>query len=431
MGGVIVLGAGLAGLGFARHSPGCRVFEAAEHLGGHAYSHAMDGIHFDQGAHISHTKDDAFRELIDGAAGAVAAVAASVVRNRWQGRWITYPVQNHLRELPPDARIRALTDLVEAHTQTANEPDNYRDWCRRQYGRYLAENFYDEYTAKYWRVPAESLATDWLGGRLLPSMLPRIIHGAFAQAPEEQAVFARFRYPARGGFFAFFAPLYRDLDVVLGERAVEIDAARKLVRFASGRIEAYDALATSIPLPDLMKMIRGVPIELLDLAARLRHTQLLCVNLIVDRPYLTDCHWFYVYDRDIETSRVSLPGNLAPGSVPDGRTALQAEIFRRDDEPMETDLLVERTIDDMGRLFGFSRWEVRQAGHIHVKRAYVISDQRRAEIVAVLLDWLQRRDVHSMGLYGRWKYVWSDEAYRQGRQTAERLGARSEMRQAA
>jgi hypothetical protein len=26
-----------------------------------------------------------------------------------------------------------------------------------------------------------------------------------------------------------------------------------------------------------------------------------------------------------------------------------------------------------------------------------------------------------MGLYGRWKYVWSDEAYRQGREVAQHI----------
>ena len=332
MGGVVVLGAGLSGLGFARHCRDCRIFEAADHPGGQAYSHEMGGVHFDRGAHISHTKDDGFRELTAEAAGDVVSISSSVVRNRWQGRWLTYPVQNHLHELPLATRIRALTELVEAHSRPHAEATDYREWCLQQYGRCLTESFYDEYTAKYWRVPAESLATDWLGGRLLPSMLPRIIQGAFAPVPEGQAVFAKFRYPARGGFFGFFAPLYDDLDIAYGERAIEIDCRRKLVRFESGRIEAFEALASSIALPDLVQMIRDVPTEVHELASRLRHTQLLCVNLIVDRPRLTDCHWFYIYDREIEASRVSLPGNLAPGSVAEGRTALQAEIFRRDDE---------------------------------------------------------------------------------------------------
>ena len=79
----------------------------------------------------------------------------------------------------------------------------------------------------------------------------------------------------------------------------------------------------------------------------------------------------------------------------------------------------------------FAAGEIRQAGHIHVRRAYVISDHCRAHAAAALLEWLEERGIYSMGLYGRWKYIWSDEAYRQGRQTAERIAERLHIRQAA
>ncbi len=425
MGGVIVLGAGLAGLGCARHLPGCRLFEAAAKPGGHARSHEMAGVPFDEGAHICHSKDEEFVDLICRSAGAVVETGRSLVRNRWQGRWLTYPVQNNLNELPPEGRVRALTDLVEAHALApAGEPADYRAWCLRQYGRFLTETFYDDFTAKYWRVPAEALATDWLGGRLLPSMLPRVIQGAFAPIPESQAVFARFRYPARGGFFRFFEGLYAGQNLSCGERAVEIDARRRTVLFASGRRESYRVLASSIPLPDLIRAVKDAPPEVVDLAAKLRCTQLLCVNLIVDRPRLTDCHWFYVYGSDVEAARVSAPSNLAPGSVPEGQTALQAEVFRRDDEAFDPASLAERTLAQLGALLDFGVGDVRHAGHVHVRRAYVLSDHDRARTVSALLAWLEERDIFSTGLYGRWKYVWSDEAFRQGRQTAQAIRAR-------
>ena len=44
---VIILGAGLAGLGCARTLEGARIYEAAKHPGGHAFSHAVDGVFFD------------------------------------------------------------------------------------------------------------------------------------------------------------------------------------------------------------------------------------------------------------------------------------------------------------------------------------------------------------------------------------------------
>jgi protoporphyrinogen oxidase len=297
-----------------------------------------------------------------------------------------------------------------------DEPTDYHRWCLAQYGKYLTDNFYKLYTEKYWRVSMADLATDWLGGRILPSQLPRILAGAIAAQEEKQAVFARFRYPARGGFFRFFDRLYDDLDVTYNSRAVEVDVRTKNVTFSTGMREPYEFLASSIPLPNLVAIIKDVPGRLRDAARRLRHTQLLCVNLIVDRPKLTDNHWFYVYDEHIDMSRVSVPSNLAPGSLGPGSTALQVEIFRRDDEPMEVDLLVERAIAQAGRMLGFdAATELRHVGHIHVPRAYILSDHRRATAVREIIEWMEEHDIYPMGLYGRWSYIWSDQAYEQGK----------------
>jgi protoporphyrinogen oxidase len=427
MDGLIVLGAGLSGLGCALHSPGCRVHEASDHPGGHAFSHYQGGVHFDEGAHISHSSDKSFVDMISKTAGDVVEIAPSQVQNYWGGKWVTYPVQNHLHELPVDARISALTDLVTAHVERGrDEPTDYHRWCLSQYGKYLTENFYKLYTEKYWRVSMTELATDWLGGRILPSHLPRILAGAISAQDEKQAVFARFRYPAHGGFFRFFDRLYDELDVTFNSRAMEVDAANKTVCFSSGKREHYEFLASSIPLPNLVAITKDVPSRIRDAARRLRHTQLLCVNLIVDRPGLTDNHWFYVYDQDIDISRVSVPSNLAPQSFEGAATALQLEIFRRDDEPMEVDRLVERAVTQTARILGFdAATELRHVGHIRVPRAYILADHHRAAAVEEIIQWMEERDICPMGLYGRWRYMWSDQAYEQGKLTALALREKS------
>jgi protoporphyrinogen oxidase len=282
-----------------------------------------------------------------------------------------------------------------------------------QYGDFLTDTFYQRYTAKYWRVPMEDLAVDWLGGRLLPSQLTQIVNGAFLPQAESQAVFTTFRYPRRGGFFGFFAPLYERIAVKYQRRVVEVDWRRKTVTFATGEVEGYDHLASSLPLPLLIELLKDAPPTIREAARRLRHTQLICVNMIVDAEHLTDCHWFYIYDEDIDASRVSLPGNLSPGSVPEGRTALQAEIFRRDDEPFDAGQIVETAAQQMGKLLGYPARDLTHIGHVHVPRAYVISNHDRAGAVEHLMGWLEARDIFTMGLFGRWKYVWSDEAFRQ------------------
>jgi protoporphyrinogen oxidase len=257
---VVILGAGLSGLGCALRLPGAQVFEAEDHPGGLAYSHCFDGIWYDRGAHISHSRDLAWIELISREAGEVVEICPSRVSNYWHGHWVTYPVQNHLSELPEHVRKLALDGFLAAQEKYRGAvPRNYREWCLFQYGEYLVDHFYAEYTRKYWRVPMEELATDWLSGRLLPADVQRVMKGAASSQEDNQAVFAAFRYPARGGFFAFVKPLYDRVPVRYGHRACKVDARRREVIFENGARESYEALASSIPLPELVAMIEAHP----------------------------------------------------------------------------------------------------------------------------------------------------------------------------
>ena len=416
---VIVLGGGLAGLGFARHFPGCRVFEAESEPGGHARSHEFAGAWFDQGAHICHSQDKAWLDLVC-ARVPIHEMTQSTVLNHKAGRWFAYPVQNHLFDLPPTERETALADFLKAQERYRDQiPQNYEEWCRFQYGDFLVENFYRLYTAKYWHVPMAELATDWLGGRLLPSQVANVIAGAAGPQEEKQAVFNKFRYPRTGGFYALLAHLPEGVDLRLNKRAMRIDAAQRRVHFADGAAEAYDVLVSTVPLPHLVGMIPDAPADMRAAAAKLRALRHYCVNFVVARAPLSPAHWFYVYDPEIAASRVSFP--FALSGEDNGQTAVQAEVFvPMDARPDEAELR-DRTVADMAKLLGFKPSEVVAAEVRCAALSYVVSDLDRAPAVKRIRAWLGSQSIETAGLFGDWAYVWSDRAFASGRALAEKL----------
>jgi protoporphyrinogen oxidase len=420
---IIVLGAGLAGLGFTQTIPGVQIFESNDYPGGQAFSHEINGCFFDRGAHISHSKNTKFSEMIMNSARNVNQINSCKVSNYWCGQWLTYPIQNNLNELPLEDRIMALTDLITSHlSKNPNISENYKDWCVEQYGQYLTENFYKEFTNKYWRLPMQELAIDWLGGRLIPSVLPNIIKGAFTQHSLQEASFAQFRYPENGGFFGFFKPLFSELNIQFNERAIQIDVNRKEITFASGRKEKYEILASSIPLPNLISAIHDAPSEVKSSAQLLRNTKSLCINLIINKPNLSSNHWCYVYDKDILPARISFPGNLSQNTSKQHITTIQAEIFRRDNEDWNVDSLVEITTKQLSELFNFNiNTELNAVSSIIIPNAYIISDHNRKSAVEKVLSWLEQNDIFSMGLYGKWEYIWSDFAYNSGVDTVFKI----------
>ena len=420
---IVVLGGGLAGLGFARHVPGARVFEAEAEPGGYARSHEFAGVWFDRGAHICHSQDSEWLRLV-GAGGPLHEMAASVVLNHKAGRWFAYPVQNHLADLPPAERDDALKSFLEAQEKyRGREPKNYEEWCRFQYGDYLLENFYRLYTAKYWHVPMAELATDWLGGRLLPSQVETILAGARGRQAEPQAVFRTFRYPRSGGFFGLVKHLYAGVDLRLNKRAVRVDAARRRVEFADGAVEDYDTLVATIPLPELAGMVPDAPPEIREAAGRLRALRHYCVNFVVARGDLSPANWCYIYDPDIAVSRVSFPLSLAGEKA--GRTAIQAEVFTPAAARPDPESLRDRAVADLARMLGFSAQEVLAAEVRGYPVSYVVSDLNRAAAVGRIRTWLRGRGIETAGLFGAWEYLWSDRAFASGRRLAEQLEGRA------
>lgn len=410
--GVLILGAGLAGAGVALSLPGARICEARREAGGYARSHEFAGAWFDCGAHICHSRDAEWLSRVTGHAP-LHAMGRSRVLNHKAGRWFSYPVQNHLSELPEDECRAALEGFLEAQEKhRGREPRNYEEWCRFQYGDALLEGYYRLYTAKCWHVPMAELATDWLGGRLLPGQVETILAGAKGRQPEKQAVFNRFLYPEEGGFFALVRHLFEGLPVEFGKEAVEVDPVARRVAFSDGTSADYETLVSTIPLPKLALMAKDAPASVREAAGKLRSLQQFCVNFVVARESLGDADWFYVYDPEILASRVSFPFRLS--GRPDGRTPVQAEVFFPGDARPDADAVLEQTLRDMGRVLGFASGEIVAAEIRREPVSYVVSDLARAAAVRHIRDWLAGRGILTAGLFGSWFYVWSDRSFADG-----------------
>ena len=395
------------------------MFDADDTPGGHARSHSFAGVWFDRGAHICHAQDPEWLALLS-AATPLHVMTKSTVLNHKQGRWFAYPVQNHLFDLPPPERAAALRDFLAAQEKyRGREPANYEEWCRFQYGDYLLENFYRLYTAKYWHVPMAELATDWLGGRLLPSQVEKIVAGANGPVEEQQAVFRAFRYPRAGGFHGMLTPLAQGVDVRLHKCAVKVATRERHVSFADGTTEPFDWLVATIPLPDLVGMTPEAPSAVREAAAKLRALRQYCVNVVIHAAALSPAQWFYVYDPDVAISRVSFP--LALSGQEGHQTALQAEIFVPQQERPNEAALLEKAVADLGRLLRFTPDQVAAAEIRCYPHSYVVSDLARAPAVRLIRDWLRTHRITTAGLFGEWQYMWSDRAYASGRELAHTL----------
>jgi protoporphyrinogen oxidase len=430
----------MAGFGAAYrlHAEGITpvMYDKNNYSGGHTASFRDDsGFLFDLGPHVSFTKDARIQNLLAESVNHQYETVQIGLNNYWRGYWPQHPVQLHLHGLPDDVIIKVLTDFVEEHKAVTERPvKNYADWLLSSFGRTFAELFPMQYTRKYHTTSADNMSTDWLGPRIYRPTLEEVLRGVLSPTPPQIHYITHFRYPREGGFMSYLSKFIPMGNVKLNHELVALDAKARQLGFANGTTAAYDALVTSVPLPELIRMIRDVPQDVLDAARRLACSTCVLVNIGVNREDLSKAHMTYFYDEDICFSRLSFPHMLSGRNVPPGTGSIQAEVyFSGKYKPLSgsPDDWIEPVVKDLrrcGLLGEDDRVLFRRA--MLLKYANVIFDLDRAAALKTVHGYLDELGITYCGRYGDWGYMWTDESFISGERAAEKALSRlSSLRQ--
>src|SRR5262249_35669836 len=130
-----------------------------------------------------------------------------------------------------------------------------------------------------------------------------------------------------GGFVSYLKKFVPLGNLKFNHELVSIDPRERRLYFANGAVAQYDALISSVPLPDLIRMICGTPQDVLDASRRLACSTCVLVNVGVDREDLSAAHITYVYDEDFCFTRLSFPHMLSSRNAPPGTGSIQAEVY--------------------------------------------------------------------------------------------------------
>jgi protoporphyrinogen oxidase len=435
--GIVILGAGMAGLGAAHRLAGEGVspiiYEMRPAPGGHTSTHVYpDGFTFDEGPHISFTDDERIKDLFARAVDGQFERLKAFVNNYWRGRWIKHPAQVNLYDLPPELVADCIADFVDAAHQQNRKIETYEDWLRASFGDTFAETFPMEYTLKYHTTAARNLTTDWLGPRLYRPSLKEVLKGALEPEPLDVHYVDNFRYPTHGGFASYLSPLIDAADIRCRHAVRAIQMREKRLIFTDGRGVPFERLISSIPLPKLIPMIEEAPKEVRDAAHLLSCSQAVIVNIGLNRPVDTRAQWTYFYDSDICFARASFPSVFSPNLTPPGCGSIQAEIYFSDKwKPLQgaPQDWIEPTIDGLIHCgLVRDRAEIVHKSVIFAPFANVIFDYDRPKALETVHGFLDEIGIAYCGRYGDWGYIWTDQAFKSGERAANMILNRAALR---
>lgn len=457
--GCAIIGAGPTGLSAAYHlDADTLLLERNSTVGGWCRSIKDKGFTFDYAGHIMFSNDPYVLKLYDILLGE---------NQHWQNReaWIysknvytRYPFQGALYGLPADVIKECIMGVIDAHygnaknkspfdkkesspkhedccadgtvnnensrCDTAQEPQNFEAFIYQMWGKGIAKHFAIPYNKKLWTLPLTNMETSWLGGRVPLPDVDEILSGALQPANKPMGPNARFGYPIKGGFQALvsgFVPHIKG-KIEVNSDVVQLFPREHILMLADGRRFQYDNLISTMPLPELVRLMGSeAPKDVQEAASGLHHISIRCVNIGIKRKNITDKHWIY-YPEDTIFHRIFLQGNASPEcNSPDG-FGFTCEISYSPWKPLPVDgeELIARCIADCIKVGIINADDtVLTSNLVDMPYAYVVYDKARAKNVATIKAWMEKQDIILSGRYSEWEYYNSDHAFLAGKRAAE------------
>ena len=421
---IIILGGGLSGLSACYHGDGS-IYEKSIKPGGQASSKEENGFIFDEGIHVMHTKNKYILNLME-----ILKVDMEIrERNAWivsHDSMTRYPFQANTFGLPEVIVKDCVDGFIENKFVDSDSINNYEDWIYFMFGKGIAEHFMIPYSQKFWGIDAKNLTTDWVNVRHPKPSKEEVIKGSLEDQTKGFGINASYRYPKKGGYGYIGKQLTDKCKsrIKVGMEATKIDVNKKEIEFNHSELVSYETILSSIPLPELIKIIPNAPQEVINAASKLKTNSMFVVNIGINRPNITDKNWIYYLEKEFSFVRVSFPFNQSDNVAPIGTSSISAEIAYGNDNPLPANKenLADRVVKDLitANVINLSD-EIIYLDTVDIKYAYVIFDNERKAAIKIIHEYLKKFDIIPFGRYGMWAYLWSDEAMLSGKKVAEKL----------
>lgn len=420
---ILILGAGLSGLSVAaRLKEGYEIVEKERECGGLCRTYSRGGFVFDRAAHVLHFKDKdnlgQVRELL----GRNLARHDRDSRVWAEGAFIPYPFQHHFYYLDPKTEAVCLQGFLDAQKRKKSVGGDLRSWLLGTFGVGIARHFLIPYNEKFWRYPL---------GRLLPDAVRRHIpvphvRDLRRRIPSAAGYNAEFWYPRHGGIQALVRALEKRVKRVKTSFTLTcLDLDEKAAYFSNGQKIAFRKAVSTIPLPELGRVVRPLPKEVKRAFSKLKHISVYNLNIGLSRPVPALGHWAYFAQKDISFYRVAVSSNIEPNVSPLGCASLSFEVSHMPGASRPgfvAERMTERILADC-RAFGLGidRRDIRVCDASDIAYGYCVYDKERQGALKVIAEYLKKHGVFLAGRYGAWQYASMEDVMVEAAQVAAKI----------
>ncbi len=423
----LIIGAGVTGLATAAALSGhgdddYLVLEADREIGGWCKTVKKDGFVWDYSGHFFHFRHPEIeRWLVERMPGQRIRLVQRKNFVSYKGRFVDFPFQKNIHQLPQDEFIDCLHDVYFARSSDvkrdpaaqAGAPANFKEMLASRFGRSICEKFLFPYNEKLYACDLATLDVDSMGRFFPYADLTDIVRNM--KQPDNASYNSTFTYPEGGAieYVRAIASGVRPDAIALEEGLVAVDLTRKVARTKGPRGEReirFERLVSSVPFNRFVA-ICGVDHDPTAWA----WNKVLVFNLGFDAKGQSGVHWAYYPSRETSFYRVGWYDNIFDTD----RLSLYVELGYAKDAAIDVEATRARVLADLQREGVVTGQRLVAEHAVVLDPAYVHVTKRSLQEHKRVAALLKEHDVWSLGRYGRWTYCAIEDNIVEARELVE------------
>ncbi|MBU1870078.1 MAG: FAD-dependent oxidoreductase, partial [Candidatus Omnitrophica bacterium] len=340
------------------------------------------------------------------------------------GAYTRYPFQANLYGLPHSVVKECLLGFIQKPKNglfKKGRNNNFLHWINDSFGGGVAKHFMVPYNTKFWTVSPSSLTCEWLDGIIPVPSLGQVIEGSVDESKRQFGYNARFWYPRNGGINQLPDALARRIKGINTNcEVVQIDTGKKEIKTRSGTSEKFDYLISTIPLPELGHMIKGLTGNTAQVFKKLRFNSVFNLNLGIKERENLDKHWVYFPQREIPFFRAGFFHNFSSYIAPAGRGSMYIETSYSKESPLRGNQLVPRIKQGLRKTGALNdNANILQEDINDIRYAYPIYDRNYKTAREDIFKYLNLYNIIPCGRYGSWRYMSMEDVIIDGKNIGE------------
>ena len=420
----LILGAGPAGIAAAiRLGKSAKIIDKNNFIGGQSASLEIGEAVFDIGGHSFHTPHPFVKDLVYDSLEMFEQVRKAYCYS--YDTLIPYPFQKSFRQINNADIVDECAKGLES-VDSSRHSENFKEFISNRFGDGIAKHFMNPYNEKLWARDLTKLDAKWVGERVAaPEGIKEKfdLEGGQRKPLQADTVVA---YPAKGGFGEIYKALSKKVNAIeLGVNVLKIDAKNKIVYAQDGKTYQYDNLISTIPVNELVKITDNISSSVINTVSELEYMSLKCILVAINHPVDTEIQRIYSGDDDNPAHKTAINHNSSDWLRKRNHHGIMGEVSYSEFKFMKRPDLEQWFLDCLLKMNIIKSFdEVMETKVIDVKYAYPVPTHNRVEIMDNARAHLNESSIYSLGRFGEWAYINSDEALARGMILGEQLAGK-------